>query len=530
MSTSHLKQAIGVCIALAAAAVAGCGDNAPSTEGVVRVNIAAVPSDVLSVIVVVSGDFTPDIRQALTGNLDGSWSGSVADVPAGVARTVTGYAYNTMFPPDDLTDTTNLIFKGATTGVMVIANTVNNVDLVLSPFPPHDTTVNTPPLLVSLTHAATVGTGGTTTLKARALDPDLDDSLTYTWVTLDDVGSFDVNPVTPVTPGTEIATVYTAPASAQTVHFGLTVTDLHGGSSSTTFTLAVVSTGAVGVDATFEAMPNVSIDSISPRTVLPGEATTIDYTLTANSGETPSPVTAGWSVSEGCGSFGTFDATPDLITQQSVLFTAPLTGIHDVQCNFTLTLTSNVSGAQQVTTFVVWEPARIVFVTSTGHDGSFGSVSSADSFCSDSAAAGGLPGTYKAFLSATGTGQLAVNHIDESMYALPDGTFVAPSKESMFDVGLAAFTPLQHAIDMDEFGQTHTDVGAFRVFTGTTGLGQLSTLGVDVLNCQDWDNSSDSLLGTAGSTGSALSPDWIDSGTLSCDQEASLYCFQAVED
>ena len=49
--------------------------------------------------------------------------------------------------------------------------------------------------------------------------------------------------------------------------------------------------------------------------------------------------------------------------------------------------------------------ARLVFITSTLHDGNLGGVAGADQICNELASDAGLPGTYMAWLSSSQPGE-----------------------------------------------------------------------------------------------------------------------------
>lgn len=513
MSTSRLKQVIGVCVALATGAVASCGDNNEGEVGEIAVKITAAPVAVLSLRVVVSDIDFADITTTLTQNISGDWVGTVENVPVGSGRTLTALGYS-VAPAPAASDTTNLIFKGITT-VVVNANNPNTTNIVLTPFPPDGGTgINTPPILVSLIHAPQVGANGTAVLRATAIDPDADETLTYLWTTADNVGSFDTAILTGI-PGEEISVTYTPPVTAQTVTVTLLVTDLHSGMATTSFQIQVVDEGIIDVNVDFEIMPNLSITSAVSQVLLPLASTQINYLLSANINETPVAVTAAWTDTCG-GEFTVFDTTPDL-GAQSVIYSAPVVGPVDLRCDLKLTLTGPAPTSAVVsTTVIVWEPARIAFVTSTDVEGDFGGVGGADDICNERATAGGLLGDYRAIVSSTE--ESAKTHLDEGPYVLRDGTPVAASKEVMFTTGLA------HAIDLDELGVSHT-ILPLAVYTGTDAAG-----GTTTDTCLDWASNNSGESGTLGTTNGTLAAGWVDSNRTDCDTSASLYCVQRMPD
>jgi hypothetical protein len=113
-----------------------------------------------------------------------------------------------------------------------------------------------------------------------------------------------------------------------------------------------------------------------------------------------------------------------------------------------------------------------VFVTSTTHGGGLGGFSNADAICATSAAAAGLPGAYRAWLSSSTSSAASRLSHGGAPYVLVDGTVIADDWSDLTDASL------QHAIDLDEFG---TPVAASEAWTGTQPNGT-SHSG----NCTNW--------------------------------------------
>jgi hypothetical protein len=70
-----------------------------------------------------------------------------------------------------------------------------------------------------------------------------------------------------------------------------------------------------------------------------------------------------------------------------------------------------------------WAPVKRVFVTSTGYPGNLGGLAGADAKCQERATAAGLGGTFKAWLSAAGTGNSAAERLTHATvpYVRVDG-------------------------------------------------------------------------------------------------------------
>jgi len=126
---------------------------------------------------------------------------------------------------------------------------------------------------------------------------------------------------------------------------------------------------------------------------------------------------------------------------------------------------------------------KIVFVTSTSHNGSMGGLAGADNICQIRATAGGLSGTWKAWLSGgSSTNQFVANRFTQSTtpYARPDFTVIANNWADLIDGTLSA------PININEFGQAS---GASLVWTNSEGSGNAvnSTSG---FSCSDWTTTS----------------------------------------
>lgn len=151
---------------------------------------------------------------------------------------------------------------------------------------------------------------------------------------------------------------------------------------------------------------------------------------------------------------------------------------------------------------------RVVFATSTRHDGDFGGLEGADEICAERAAAAGLDGSFLAWLSAPDepAGQ-RLAHADMS-YARTDSVRIADDWDDLVDGELAA------PIDRDEEG---AEVSG-DVWTGTQASGEPT-----LLTCGGFDSVDESgACGSTGETGAA----WTDNIQPPCTSALRLYCVQ----
>lgn len=161
---------------------------------------------------------------------------------------------------------------------------------------------------------------------------------------------------------------------------------------------------------------------------------------------------------------------------------------------------------------------KIIFVTSTTHNGNLGGLAGADAICAARATAAGLPGTFMSFLSDNTTG--AASRLTQATipYQLVTGTTVANNWSDLTDGTIAA------PIDRDEFGAL---VPASNTFSNTAASGAgvcETTLG---WVCNNWTTT-----GALGSTcfGSTTATNnlWSANGSasVSCSSLQRLYCIE----
>lgn len=156
-----------------------------------------------------------------------------------------------------------------------------------------------------------------------------------------------------------------------------------------------------------------------------------------------------------------------------------------------------------------------VFVTSKEYTGVIGDggVASADAECAALAAAAGLPGTFKAWLSAAGSSP-STRFTSKSArpYRLLNGKRVAASF-----AGLAG--TLDNPISVTE---ARVDIGFAYVWTATDGNG---TPTPDAGTCAGWTSSDVAVKGGSGESDDIV-PEWTSFGDIPCSTLARLYCFE----
>lgn len=150
-----------------------------------------------------------------------------------------------------------------------------------------------------------------------------------------------------------------------------------------------------------------------------------------------------------------------------------------------------------------------VFATKDTFLPGFSGGPGADTKCQAAATAAGLPGTFKAWMSAPAT-RFAKGVVP---YVLPNGTVVASNWGDLVDGTLA------HGIDVDEFGNSVTG----SVWTDANAAGNAFSLSK---NCSGWASASSSLDGSIGKVG-ATDLTWASQfGWHSqCNNQHHLYCF-----
>jgi len=172
-----------------------------------------------------------------------------------------------------------------------------------------------------------------------------------------------------------------------------------------------------------------------------------------------------------------------------------------------------------------------VFLTSSSHNGAFGGVAEADAICQARANFAGLPGTFKAWISAGDliafTDPATTFTHSTTPYVRVDGVVVATDWADLTDGTLDA------TINIDEFGVAHLPTFDDLAYTytatnpdGTAVVIDAGRLGIYIPDCSDWTDNS--VASTAG-IGHILSTDlnWTISGAdADCSPNLHLYCFE----
>ena len=170
-----------------------------------------------------------------------------------------------------------------------------------------------------------------------------------------------------------------------------------------------------------------------------------------------------------------------------------------------------------------------IFVTSTTYQGGLlGGLAGADDKCATRAAAAGLAGTYKAWLSDSHRAAASRLTHATGRYSLIDGTVVADSWTDL------VATNLQHAVDLDELGHTYTAKTTCFVVSGVApAWTQTNPDGTiypgEGLGCGDWTELQHNGFYGNAMVGNILSSDshWTDSVCgAACTEHASLYCLE----
>jgi hypothetical protein len=156
----------------------------------------------------------------------------------------------------------------------------------------------------------------------------------------------------------------------------------------------------------------------------------------------------------------------------------------------------------------------LVFVTSVASQGNLGGLAGADATCQSLAAASGLFGTYRAWLS-DGTASPATRFVHSpGPYQLVDGTTITANWADLTDGAIQA------PIVITEQG---TVVSSPEVWTNTRADG---TVNSDTRHCHDW-TTVDSGAGQTGYVWANNVADWTDTQPVSaCSESHHLYCFQ----
>ena len=155
---------------------------------------------------------------------------------------------------------------------------------------------------------------------------------------------------------------------------------------------------------------------------------------------------------------------------------------------------------------------KLVFVSTSSGTGKLDGLDGADLLCNTDAAAAGLEGTFKAWLSTSDEAPSTRFTPAQVPYRRPDGIMIAKDWDDLVDGTLAA------PINLDLDGVSYPDA---KIWTGTLPNG---TAAGD--NCSNWTTTGDAFLtGVVGSTKQAGS-EWTNQGLRFCTEPTRVYCFQ----
>lgn len=169
---------------------------------------------------------------------------------------------------------------------------------------------------------------------------------------------------------------------------------------------------------------------------------------------------------------------------------------------------------------------RYVFVTYPNYQGNFGGIIAADEYCEFAAANSNLKGTFKAWLTDG-------NKLNQPFYrfksskgvasTLFDGYYIYPGinsdfKKLIFTIGWKGLEKLDIRINVTSDGEIAPD--DFNVWTNTSWDGAK----VGEYHCNNWTSNENDNYGAAGHTSEMWG--WSYSAKPTCEQFASLYCFQ----
>ncbi|MEO8796728.1 MAG: hypothetical protein ABI551_02485 [Polyangiaceae bacterium] len=168
--------------------------------------------------------------------------------------------------------------------------------------------------------------------------------------------------------------------------------------------------------------------------------------------------------------------------------------------------------------------AKRVFITSHAFAGNLKSASgaasgtdAADALCAQAVAAGGLGGTWRAWLSDS-THAALDRIVDVSpWYTLSRRTKLFDTKTGVGIVGTLQYGP-NGDVMFDEYGHLAKTVMRW---TGTTVIGTSYPN-----NCDDWTSATADADGDVGTSVAHSPEDWTVFMNAPCDTAAALYCFE----
>ena len=205
---------------------------------------------------------------------------------------------------------------------------------------------------------------------------------------------------------------------------------------------------------------------------------------------------------------GPYPVTPTSSTASQIVFTLaiPAAGHYDLVIDYSNGCTDSLAQAVAVAS-----PQRIVFVTSTTHNGALGGLAGADAICQTRATAAGLGGTYRAWLSDQ-TASPSSRFVQFGGFYTTNLETIATNWSGLTD------GQLSHAIDRDEFNAL---VSSGTVWTGT----QQNGTAYSGASCTNWTSADGGSSGRIGST-SEINAGWTNFASVPCNNLRRLYCVQ----
>lgn len=160
---------------------------------------------------------------------------------------------------------------------------------------------------------------------------------------------------------------------------------------------------------------------------------------------------------------------------------------------------------------------RLVFITSVAYSANLGGVSGADSKCNTRASAGGLPGTYYAWISGQSSSNEPAQRFVKTLtpYALPNGSLIANDWTDLTDNNII------NPINVDEYGGPQSR----HAWTNTSATGFIiDTSSSDT--CSGFTSAGGSY--TTKGDSSATNAGWSDASSVAwCGSgQFALYCFE----
>lgn len=167
---------------------------------------------------------------------------------------------------------------------------------------------------------------------------------------------------------------------------------------------------------------------------------------------------------------------------------------------------------------------KVIFLTSQQFDGNLGGLAGADAKCQTAATAGGLSGTFKAWMSDTTISARDRLTHNPAPYIRTDGATIANNWADLTDYHI------KEPIMCDEFKECsayvemfHNDTWRVSTWTGTWANG--SAYPNPVMFCDNWSAGDGSKQGSYG-LASSIDEHWTDNSPMGCQNILRLYCIE----